>query len=398
MTTRTQLRSISLVLMLLAHGCDDGSPGTDAGTRDASTGMDGSTADASTDASSECMQVSLQSFRLEIADDVSIRYRARIQPDIERQPWDLYLEFNRYDTEYVGEFPLGEGQDASYGGCAHCVIAFYGSMFSRAFYARSGTLVLRDDPFNQRLDMTLRDVVLEEVMIVGDALESVPVPGGICLELAETTVTQTFPSAGWRCPAEQWDDGETCHCSCGAFDPDCGPRCSLPPDPACDPTPLPIAGCEAGDLCTWEGECSATCDHDARVACDGGEVCAFSDQGDRCFAASDARVDDASFGETCAPGAFYCAVDAEGFTMGLCDADTEWLCRPTCAGDADCTVEGEICWTIYFDPATEESTGFCRPAPPPCGETGTSCSDHLDCCTVLCEGLGADGGTTGTCG
>ena len=49
-------------------------------------------------------------------------------------------------------------------------------------------------------------------------------------------------SSGWRCSADQYDDGAICHCSCGAFDPDCDAQCSLPMDPECDPTPLPVEG------------------------------------------------------------------------------------------------------------------------------------------------------------
>jgi hypothetical protein len=341
--------------------------------------------------------VTVTSWRLEHVDDVSIAYVARIRPDVDRAPWDLHLEFNRYATEYVGEFPLGEGDDANYGSCARCVIAFYATSREHGFLAREGTLVLRRDPFSHWMDATLRDVVLEEVTIGGDALESTPVPGGACLALAETDVSGAFPPPGWRCAPEQYGEGEACNCSCGLWDPDCGERCPLPPDPSCDPTPLPIAGCDDG-ICTYEGECVARCDHADRTPCTSG-VCSFSDQGDRCFDASVA--DAASLGENCANDGttFLCAVDDEGFAMGLCDPDSEGLCRPTCESDADCT-EPETCFTLYFDPATETGKGYCAVPPPPCQPSGTTCSDHLDCCTVLCEGLGRGDppATTGTCG
>ena len=398
MTRMTALRSTSALLLLLASGCDGAPAVPDDGGTDASVAPDAHVPSDAGEAG-PCTDVSVATWRLDNMDDVSIRYRARITPHVGGDPWDLYLEFNRYDTDYVGEFPLGEGPDASYGSCAHCVMAMYGTNFEEVFFASAGTLVLREDPFDQKLDATLRDVVLVESMIVGPTLESVPVPGGACLALAETTVTATFPSPGWRCPAEQFDDGATCHCSCGAPDPDCNRECPLPPDPACDPTPLPIAGCAAGDLCTWEGECAATCDHEGRVPCATGGVCGFSSQGDRCFDPSDAgdHVDGAALGADCAEGNLYCGIDGEGFAQGLCDADEDWLCRPTCGGDEDCTVEGEICWTLIIETASGAGYGFCRPAPPPCQEAGTTCTDHLDCCTVLCEGLGVDGATEGTC-
>ncbi|MCZ7686167.1 MAG: hypothetical protein M5U28_48365 [Sandaracinaceae bacterium] len=396
--TKHTLSSIALAILLFAHGCDGGGGAEDGGA-DASTAMDAGARDAAPDASEpgECLPVRVRDWRLERADDVSIAFRARIVPDVERQPWDLHIELNRYAAEYVGEFPLDEGQDANYGSCAHCVSAFYGPNREEGFYAREGTLVLRQDPFTHRLDATLRGVVLEEVRFVAPTLESVPVPGGACLALMETDVTGTFPPSGWRCPAEQYGEGEACHCSCGVPDPDCGERCPfLPPDPSCDPTPLPIAGCAAGDLCTFEGECAARCDHSERVACTSG-VCGFSVDGDRCFLPGTDPIDGAAVGELCAPGerTYHCAVDEEGFAMGLCDPDDEWRCLPTCESDEDCT-EPETCWTLYFDPESGTGQGVCKPPPPPCQETGTSCSDHLDCCTVLCEGL-TEGGT-GTCG
>ncbi len=393
------LRALSAVLLLA--GCD-GAPTTDGGMsdagRDASSGMDASANDAGADASAgECTSVTVQTFRLERDDDVSIAYIARIVPTLGGQPWDLHIEFNRYATEYVGEFALGEGDDANYGGCAHCVTAFYSTNLGHGFFAREGTLVTRRDPFSHWMDATLSGVVLEEVNIVGDSLESQPVPGGDCLALAETTITGAFPPPGWRCAPELYGEGEACNCSCGLFDPDCGERCSLPPDPGCDPTPLPVVGCDEG-LCTYEGECVATCDYSGRVACTTG-VCGFSDVGDRCFVPGEDPVSDAQIGETCAAGEriYPCGVDGEGFAMGLCDVDSDWLCRPACATDDDCTAP-ETCNVLYFYPATETAKGFCQEPPPPCQETGTTCSDHLDCCSVLCEGLDGRAGSTGTCG
>jgi hypothetical protein len=400
--TQPTLRSIALSLLLFTFGCD-GQETSDAGV-DASSDMDGSLlSDASPlpDASNsgECTPVTVQNWRLDFEDDVSIVYRARITPNLGAEPWDLYLQFNRYDLEYVGEFPLGTGMERSYGSCARCVIAFYGTTVDHGFFADAGTLTVRTDPFDQRLDVTLSDVRLREVDIVGPTLESVPVANGRCLELADTVIDQNFPSAGWHCPADQFNDGVTCHCGCGAFDPDCDSQCPLPPEPSCDPTPLPIQGCGEGDLCTWDGECAETCQHEARVPCDSG-VCGFSHEGDRCFNPAVERMDDAAVGEHCDPGEriYFCAVDTEGFAMGLCDVDSDWLCRATCDEDEDCTADGEICWGIFVDPASGRSQGFCAPAPAECIPTGETCSEHLDCCTVLCEGADPAGGVTGTCG
>lgn len=383
----TMRRVLLLSALLSACGSTpvpDADAGTDAGAAiDAPMTIDAGRADG-------CLDVSVATWRLALADDVSVVYRARIMPEVGGDPWDLYLEFRRFDTSYEGTFPLGEGFDENYGGCARCVVAFYGTTYSHAFFARSGSITLRREPFSQHLDVSLDDVVLEEVTIGGMALESTPIPGGRCLALADATVTQTFPSQGWVCAAEDFDDGETCHCSCGAPDPDCGWQCPDPPAPDCDPTPLPIENCDAGEMCTWDAECAPRCDHAARVACAPGRVCGFSVDGDQCFDGADP----AAIGETCAPEARHCAVDAEGFAMGLCDIDAEQLCRPACDEDSDCA-EGEVCWSVYYNPWIERGQGYCRVPPPPCGEAGTSCDDHLDCCSVLCEGL-TEGGT-GTC-
>ncbi len=250
--------------------------------------------------------------------------------------------------------------------------------------------MLRQDPFSSRLDATLRDVVLEEVTIGGDALESTPVPDGACIALETTEVSEVFAPMGWRCPPEQYRDGEACNCSCGLFDPDCGERCGLPPDPSCDPTPLPIAGCASGDLCTSDtSECAARCDTVARTPCTAG-YCAMSLDGDRCYDPSDEPADPAAIGERCEPAdrSYACAVDAEGFARGLCDPDADWQCRAACASDADCTVEGETCSLLFGDPDAGTARGYCAVPPPPCLPSGEPCTDHLQCCTVLCEGSG----------
>ena len=362
------LRILTCALLLVACGdapSDPDDAGRDGGTTDP---MDADTPPEDSgpgDAGDPdgCIDVTVSNWRLDNMDDVSIRYRARIAPELSDQPWDLYLDFQRYDTEYVGTFPLGEGQDENFGSCARCVVAFYGSMLDRGYFASEGTLELREDPFTQKLDATLTDARLIEVTIEADptgALVSTPVPGGACLDLEVTTVDQNFPSPGWTCANEQFNDGETCHCGCGAFDPDCGDRCSdFPPDPSCDPTPLPVEGCGPDGVCTFEGECSARCDHPGRtVACESG-VCIFSAEGDRCGVPTEERVDTAAVGETCTPGNFMCGVDGESFAMGVCDDLDDWRCKPVCYADADCTVPGEFCYTLFTG-----DRGFCRPPPP----------------------------------
>lgn len=134
----------------------------------------------------------------------------------------------------------------------------------------------------------------------------------------------------------------------------------------------------------------ATCDHAGRVPCASG-VCGYSIDGDRCFVPGTDPISDADVGESCAPGDFtyHCAVDDEGFAQGLCDPDSDWLCRKACRSDDDCTAP-DTCYGLYFDPAGGMK-GFCAPPAPPCLPSGSPCTEHLECCTVLCE-------SSGTCG
>ena len=48
--------------------------------------------------------------------------------------------------------------------------------------------------------------------------------------------------------------------------------------------------------------------------------------------------------------------------MGICDDIDGWLCRPICESEADCTVDGELCYTVYV--GEDRAQGFCRPPPP----------------------------------
>lgn len=52
----------------------------------------------------------------------------------------------------------------------------------------------------------------------------------------------TIPPENWTCDAGDFRDKQTCHCGCGAADPDC------------DEDGLPIEGCEPGEMCTF-GTC-----------------------------------------------------------------------------------------------------------------------------------------------
>lgn len=384
----TPRSTLVVALVVLATGCscvpddeprpDGGGPG-DAGVGDAGV-VDAPPGDAPV---SPCTQVTIDRWALDVLDDVSIRYVARLTPAIGGEPYDLYLEFLRYgDVEYVGTFDLGTGPDANHSTCAHCVKAFTGTGMSEGFFVDRGTLELRSEPWEQTLDAALRGVRLIEVTIEGETLVSVPVPGGRCLEIADAEVDQSFPPSGWRCAAEQWGDGATCHCTCGAIDRDCDGM-------------LPVVGCGEDEVCgvrlvsgedfRFENTCLATCDRAADRRCTVG-VCAFGSEGEICYTEAGV-LDDAALGETCAEGATLCAPVPGGYADGFCDVSDrgDGTCRRACDADSDCDVAAfERCFTIFG--GAEVGTGFCSPRYP----AAWTCSGALYAEGTACDcGCGA---------
>ncbi len=355
------VRSVIVCVVVLGlAGCPSaetfGDAGLDAATSDVPHD-DSSTSDASDAARGGCVQGRLRSFVIDNYDDVSVRYRARIEPEIRGRAFDFILELNRYaDAAYVGTFPLGEGSDASYGSCAHCVMALYGTTFEGAYFADRGSLTFRADPFDRRLSISMIDVRLVEVTFEGDDLHTVPVPGGACLELAPLEVDQRYPPPGWECDAARYGDGVSCDCNCGPIDEDCF-----------DPT-LPVARCMPSQSCVgrftggWlaEGVCVDRCDRAAARPCPRGGVCVDDVSGDLCEPEA-GRVDRGTpIGGTCAEGAAHCAIDTMGFARGYCDIfdRNDRRCRPRCSVDASVA---ERCFTLSFREGTDDAFGLCTP-------------------------------------
>jgi hypothetical protein len=347
-------------------------PGGDAGPGDG--GSIDAPLDAAADARADagrCFAVAAEStWTMAEYDDTSVEYRARLTPDIGGDPWDLFLESRRFfdpatggEVAHTGTFPLGAGADESYGTCAHCVIAFYGTSRDRGYLARSGTLTATQSPFDLTLDFVLDDVELVEVTIDPIDLTSTPVPGGDCLFLDHVEVTREFGPPGWTCGIEEFEDGVECDCECGILDRDCT-------NPA-----LPIDGCTAGQLCRplavgvigpffGDSICANDCDRAAGVSCPGTEVCIDHAFGDLCTG-NPAELDRiAGIGDLCAVDRQYCAIDASGMANGYCDlfARADRRCRPRCSVDADCdTAIHEHCYVVGSDASsgTEVPFGYC---------------------------------------
>lgn len=363
---------VAVALVAASAGCDGASDTEDAGfdagaTMDA--GVDETDAGEETDAglardADGCVIATVGEWSVFATDDVSITYQANIEPAIEGRRYQLHLLFNRYMTDYVGTFDLSAEPDDNFGSCARCVLGFDITQPDQGFFVESGTLTLGESPFTRILDASLSDVRLVEVTIeaVDFVPTSVPVEGGECVSIASASVTQTFPPDGWSCEVSEYRDGETCHCGCGAYDPDCRTACD-PMEVGCDPfmplPPLPQTGCDPGEICGTDGSCLTGCDTALRAPCGPGQLCGFGIDGDQCYTPMPGdRIDDAAIGENCEVGALFCG-ESGGFLDGMCDDLDAYLCRPVCDEPSDCTTPGDLCYTVFG--ATK---GYCRPPPP----------------------------------
>lgn len=377
----------------------DGDAGRDAGGAPSDAAA---TADAAPDgaASGGCIAItSVGELRLDVFDDVGIRARARLMPDIDRKPWDLYIWFQRYgDAVFDGTITLGEGANDNFGTCSHCVFAAYGTSFGgRSFFADAGTMELRRDPFSARWDLSVRDARLVEVTIEESAEEpgvivSTPVENGLCLLLPDLDVQQSFPPPEWRCERDAYADGETCDCACAAWDPDCD--ACIGRGTSCE---IPIAGCAEGEICafdvsTFPGKsmCVMPC-HEG--TCTRGTCVPL--HGDRVCLEHPAYFDAAALGEACEDGHLiesrFCAVEG-GVARGVC---ARWygpvetpepmplLCRPACVRDEDCDASAFEKCEALFDGSVEDAPGYCIPRYPP---------------TWSCAPAAYDDGTTCHCG
>lgn len=367
-------RSIALLAALsLFSACgDDDAPSTDGGS-DAGfdAGSDAGTFDAGRDAGpidddagTGCAQVVASMPSLAYADDVSVAFALRMTPVPADASTEMQLLFERYvPGPDVGTFELGgEGDDANFGNCRHCVV-LPGLTFERAFFADRGTLITRADPYTRRLDVSVTNLRLIEVSVNPETRESTPIEGGRCVEVADFEAQGSFPPEAWVCEDALYGDGAICHCECGDFDPDCAIDTECPPfDPSCEPSiePLPT-DCNEGDICAFDPvfgspRCTATCDHAARTACDTG-VCVFDfvgDGEDTCWVEED-RIARVPPGESCGSMGIQkvCHV-IDGIARGFCGYDD--VCRPLCgSGESACSVEGESCMTFRF----EGDLGFC---------------------------------------
>ncbi|MEW5848047.1 MAG: hypothetical protein AB2A00_04505 [Myxococcota bacterium] len=371
----------------------------DAGATDAGgdAGVDAG-ADAGADAGPTCLRVTAPEIAFDRLDDVSVMYSARLSPSV-RQPGPDYLsiQFLRYaDTEFVGTFDLGSGNDSNLSTCAHCVMIFADQLDPSAppgalLFVTAGTLTVAEDPFGLKLRGSLTGARFVEVTVEGETLQSVPVPGGLCVEVDDVNMDFKYVPSTWSCDPARFNEADGCDCNCGTE-----------PDPDCFAEELPvIRGCDVGDTCVL-GECVETCSAYAPTdACDVG-VCTLGWPDDLC---TEDPVDAATLGMPCQSEAFYCGVQL-GIATGVCDVfdHLDGICRVICDSDDDCdTAAFERCFSIMGGETGFK--GFCSSRVPndwTCeGATfddGVSCNCDCGAVDPDCEAglpvVGCDAGET----
>lgn len=338
-----------------------------------------------------CTEMTVGEFTLDVITDTGVRILAPLSPELGEEEWGLNVWFQRFGgAASEGTITLGEAPNDDFPDCPHCVIALFGNDLTRGYFATEGTMELREDPFGVRMSFELRDVILTEVTIgegeMPGTITATPVEDGGCLALPTIDVDGVFPPEEWRCGVERWADGEACDCGCGTWDPDCFPCDEFPPDPTCDPTPLPLVGCGDGQVCSREAECYNDCSESG--TCSFG-TCVYDLDGQQICETDTDFFDNAAIGEACdmPMGLTYCAEEV-GVANGVCaqwiggDSSEEipWECRPLCNSDADCDESSfERCELIFG-----QAAGYCIPdyprdwtCNPALYDDGTTC--HCGC-------------------
>lgn len=310
-------------------------------------------------------------FALTYSDSVSVEYEASIAPSVEGTYRNLTILFERYSFgPDVGTFMLGEGtSDENFGNCPHCIF-MKGESAAQIYFASGGELTVNEDAYTRELDISVKNLVLVPATVDPMTRASTPIPDAGCVAVEDFSYQRIFPAPGWTCEEERFMDGQACDCECGAPDPDCnGPAFCMPGDQACLDayTPLPVAGCEASEICIFEPEtmgsrCAATCDWEARSPCSDGSTCLYefgTGDGDICVE-SPARFADVAIGQDCPSGGLFqlfCGLE-QGFATGWCDFED--VCRPVCKEDSECTDPDHTC--RFF--LNEDGLGYCGPEPP----------------------------------
>ncbi len=293
---------------LVAVGCgNDSADGGEGGSTSTSTstsgGGVGGSASGTGGGDSGCIEVTTDDFAYQGAGmfGTPFYYGGATNPALGGADEDSLL-FQAYDPELTGTFDLGAGEEANYATCMACLLVIEDQPAegdpARIFFQQSGTLDLgTTSPYY--IAGSLTDVTLVEITIDSETGESTPVPDGQCLHVTNLSFDVQPPVTGWECDPSYYDAGaeDYCDCECGAADPDCdiaeipiypcheGQTCStqfecegLPTawtcdanafddgttcncdcgvyDPDCEIANAPVTGCTSGTTCNLDyGTC-----------------------------------------------------------------------------------------------------------------------------------------------
>lgn len=286
-----------------------------AGGSAGSAGSAGSSGSAGAAGAGPCTAIDAASFVFGGLDDVlpAAHFIGEVSPNLygaEEEVMNLELF-----SDETGSFDLSAAPNDNYATCDQCVrvMADVSTSSLREFFQESGTVTLDGSvgPFSGGILATLEDVRLVEVDIdMNGDYHSTPVVGGDCLLLSGPVVVDIpAPPPEWTCSPPDFDDGSTCHCECGTWDPDC------------DVAGAELEGCSAGQSCVDPGKCEGI---PTDWSCDPNE---FANGGD-C---------------NCECGAYDPDCDSGASTVIGC-ATSEY-----CASDARCLPEGWSCFPSFYD-------------------------------------------------
>lgn len=278
------------------------------------------------------------------SDDSAAFWQGTVTADVGGDTQLINFEF--YSGVPTGAIDLTAGDQANYGTCSACIRIITedaSGTVQKEFFQDGGTLTLSADPLSTRhMTGSTSGVSLVEVTVDrdGGTYTSTPVPGGVCITLADLTLDSGQAPSTWTCNEDGYADGTACDCGCGDHDPDCE-----------DPTHA-VNGCQAMQTCGGADTCVNTCNvlSSPEVGCAAGTYCAYySDVNDICYdnTADAAAKDAAVLGVACSANtASFCAIDGNNVATGMCDffALDDDVCRKACDQDTDCG--GGVCMPI----------------------------------------------------
>ncbi|MCL2824212.1 MAG: hypothetical protein FWD57_09495 [Polyangiaceae bacterium] len=280
-----------------------GGNGGDVGVDEDAGGDDGDGAE-----SKECVTVTIDSIEgrgYSIRDGFAF-FIAEIAPGIYGPNRDtlqllLYSDLTGHPGPGTYDFAFPTSVDPL--SCEQCIVVavdFDGDNYDKSFVGSSGTINIHstlDDHVIGVVNATLHEVLFVEVDEDEVNKTLTPTVGGDCISI-EYMELVIEPIDGWTCLQRNYDDGYSCSCGCGIWDPDCDIDSTPNPGGKCTPEATCVnedgMGVCVGGIPVWtchnlhykDGHCECTCggwdpDCDTKgdnpTDCDPGQICVKGD-------------------------------------------------------------------------------------------------------------------------